>query len=193
MTKKQPKEIRLEAILSAAVEEFLEKGYNGASMDAIARRAGVSKGGLYHHFPNKEILLMIANQKLSEPVMLMAQAALTSESPLEGLREYIRSYFEYWISRKKELSFLFLSMSKALESQSLLDYYKEYVIETTEFYVRMFKNCIKAGELKLDDPEAYAISLMGALDGVLGYCIISEQDDTELICNKFEQVWLRRG
>lgn len=105
MTKKQLKEHRVESLLMAAVEEFLEKGYDGASVDAIAKRAGVSKGGFYHHFPNKEVLLMEANQKLSEPIMEMAEKAYSNSSVMDGLRQYIQEYLNYWASRPRELSF----------------------------------------------------------------------------------------
>jgi AcrR family transcriptional regulator len=44
-------------ILTAAVEEFAASGYRGASVGAIARRAGISQSGLLHHFPSKELLL----------------------------------------------------------------------------------------------------------------------------------------
>jgi TetR/AcrR family transcriptional repressor of mexJK operon len=43
-------------ILSAAREQFLEQGFSETSMDAIARRAGVSKATLYAYFPSKEAL-----------------------------------------------------------------------------------------------------------------------------------------
>ncbi len=51
------KEARRQEILDAAFEEFSAKGYSGASMEAIARRAGASKETLYAWFKNKETLL----------------------------------------------------------------------------------------------------------------------------------------
>ena len=42
------------AIFEAAVREFSECGYNGATMDEIALKAGVAKGTLYYHFKSKE-------------------------------------------------------------------------------------------------------------------------------------------
>ena len=45
-----------ERILTAAMQVFGERGYQGASMDEIARRAGSSKGGVYFHFPNKQAI-----------------------------------------------------------------------------------------------------------------------------------------
>ena len=42
------------SILEAAEEVFLEKGYSAAALSAIARRAGVTKSLLHHHFGSKE-------------------------------------------------------------------------------------------------------------------------------------------
>ncbi|WP_342438759.1 TetR/AcrR family transcriptional regulator [Paenibacillus sp. FSL L8-0436] len=191
MTKKQLKEHRVESLLMAAVEEFLEKGYDGASVDAIAKRAGVSKGGFYHHFPNKEVLLMEANQKLSEPIMEMAEKAYSNSSVMDGLRQYIQEYLNYWASRPRELSFFFLSMSKALQAPALMEYYREYVNQSTAFLVGMFQKAVESGEADLKDPEAYGISLMGALDGVVSYVMIHPEEDVELLVERFEQVWLK--
>lgn len=191
MTKKQLKELRIESLLLAAVEEFLEKGYDGASVDAIARRAGVSKGGFYHHFPNKEVLLMEANQKLSEPLIEMAEKAFMNSSAMDGLRQYISDYLSFWASRPRELSFLFLSMSKALQAPALMEYYKEYVEQSTAFFVGMFQKAAQSGEAEMKDPEAYGISLMGALDGVVSYAMIHPEEDFELLAERFGQVWLK--
>lgn len=46
----------LERILPAARQEFLKKGFEGASMRAIAARAGLTAAGLYRHFTDKEEL-----------------------------------------------------------------------------------------------------------------------------------------
>lgn len=190
MTKKQSRESRMESLLTAAIEEFVEKGYNGTSMDSIAKRAGVSKGGLYHYFPTKEILLMEANNKISEPVSEMALKALSSESAIEGIRYYIRQYINYWLPRTKELSFTFLSMSKVLESDILMDYFKEYVTQSSAFFVEMFRKAKNSGEINISDPEAYGISLMGALDGVLTYAIVHPQEDIATLCARIEKVWI---
>ena len=54
---KQDRAIRTrQEILHAAAEVFDERGYNGASMREIMKRAGVTLGAVYFHFPNKEAL-----------------------------------------------------------------------------------------------------------------------------------------
>ena len=188
MAKNEPKEVRVNEIIQAAIEEFIEKGYDGASMDQIAKRAGVSKGGVYYHFPNKEVLLMMANEKISEPVIAMMEKAMKNTSPSEGLREYIKEYIFYWGARPVELSFIFLSMVKALQQPVLMEYYKEYTTQATEFYVGMFAMAVEAKELEIEDVEAYGISLMGALDGLVTYTIICPEYDIEAQAERFSKI-----
>jgi TetR/AcrR family transcriptional repressor of mexJK operon len=49
-------EAKTEAIMGAATKLFLSQGYQGTSMDAVAKQAGVSKQTVYSHFSNKEEL-----------------------------------------------------------------------------------------------------------------------------------------
>ncbi|MGE0154531.1 MAG: TetR family transcriptional regulator [Reyranellaceae bacterium] len=44
------------ALLKAARQVFTARGYQGAALDAVARRARVTKGALYHHFADKQAL-----------------------------------------------------------------------------------------------------------------------------------------
>ena len=48
--------MRQAEILDAALEVFLRFGFKKTSMDDLARAAGLSRQGLYLHFPNKEVL-----------------------------------------------------------------------------------------------------------------------------------------
>lgn len=49
----EPKKLR---IINAAMKEFADKGYTSASTNEIARKAGISKGSLFHYFGTKEKL-----------------------------------------------------------------------------------------------------------------------------------------
>ncbi len=64
-----------ERILSAALQEFSARGFAGARVDRIARRARVNKRMLYHYFGNKEDLFReILRRKLAERVAWAAEA-----------------------------------------------------------------------------------------------------------------------
>jgi AcrR family transcriptional regulator len=58
MTTKKAPELRKEEIFNAALHCFNLKGYYETSIDDIAARAGITKGGIYHHFNSKKILFI---------------------------------------------------------------------------------------------------------------------------------------
>ena len=53
-------------VMAAVKEEFLEKGFEEASVRSIAARAGMSAAGLYRHYPNKEAMF----EDLVEPLIV---------------------------------------------------------------------------------------------------------------------------
>ena len=72
-----------ERILSAALKEFSAKGFAGARVDAIARRANINKRMLYHYFGDKEGLFKaVLSRKISER---QAWAEALSGEPEETL------------------------------------------------------------------------------------------------------------
>lgn len=77
------------AIAQAAVSEFSSRGYHGATIDAIADKAGMSKPNLLYYFPSKEAIYRTVLEQIVEewlsPLMTLDPAA----DPVEELRRYI--------------------------------------------------------------------------------------------------------
>lgn len=63
-----------ERLLAAAREEFLEKGYEAASLRAIAERAGSSKGAIYVRYADKEALYAAVVDPVIEELCLFFRA-----------------------------------------------------------------------------------------------------------------------
>ena len=70
-------------ILAAAQEEFKEKGFLGASMDSLAKRAEVSKRTVYNHFPSKEILFHNIVKQLCDSFSQAVNIQYQSNKPLD--------------------------------------------------------------------------------------------------------------
>ena len=85
MTKKETKDKRIKDILDAAIHEFVEKGYEATSMESIAVRAGLTKGGLYYHFESKDDILIKANELFMEPVLAFMAEAMGRAKTADGL------------------------------------------------------------------------------------------------------------
>lgn len=56
LSRKRDPEGTREKLLASAFQEFYCHGFQAASLDSIVEAAGVTKGALYHHFPNKNAL-----------------------------------------------------------------------------------------------------------------------------------------
>ena len=177
-------------IIQAAVDEFLEKGYEAASMDAIARRAGVSKGGLYHHFRSKDEILLYANQKLNEPVSDIKHRASRKTSAVAGLNFYIRSYLEYWRGRAKELAFYSLSMAKMLDSPELCRMYEHYLEHDIDYLKGFYQRGIASGEVIAHPARDSALLLQAALDGIAMHLILSGSLNLESVISLFQNTFV---
>ena len=85
-------------VLKAATGHFASRGVN-ASLDEIARLAGVGAGTLYRHFPSREALLAAALQERQTDLRAQAQAAREIENAddalsawLAALQDYLRTF-----------------------------------------------------------------------------------------------------
>ena len=192
MAIKKPKQERTGEIIQAAVDEFLEKGYDGTSMESIARRAGVSKGGLYHHFSSKEDILLQANQKLNEPVYSIMQEAARNQSASKGLSWYIENYLEYWLDHKREMVFYMLSYVKLLDNPSLWRMYESYTENMIAFFKDLYQRGIDSGEFVPHSPYDSAITFMAAVDGIAMYLMMDTNLELEKILSIFQERFVQR-
>lgn len=87
-----PKERSREALLDAAEEVVLELGGSRMTLEAVAKKAGVSKGCLFYYFATKEALLQAMLIRQAERVANMAtdQHAQLPEGPKREIRAYIQ-------------------------------------------------------------------------------------------------------
>jgi AcrR family transcriptional regulator len=78
-------------ILDAALTLVQEIGAPALTLDAVAERAGVSKGGLLYHFPFKEELLTAANEAIARKLAdaRSAEALKLPDSPNRALKAYV--------------------------------------------------------------------------------------------------------
>jgi len=91
-----------EKVLGAAMKVFSAHGYQGASIRAIAKAAGVSVGGVYLYFRNKEELYLdLIRDRVEEQVLLTRETVASARSPEDGLRAFISRNLEYGLNNKE--------------------------------------------------------------------------------------------
>ena len=62
-----------DSLLAVAVAEFTERGYDGTSMEDLARAAGITKSSIYHHMSGKEALLKMAIDRALDALFAVAE------------------------------------------------------------------------------------------------------------------------
>ncbi len=131
-----------ERILDAALAEFHDRGYPGASLQAVAKRAGLTKGAIYWSFRDKQdLFLALVHERLDVPAKALMRITQDAPSDVEsaplvsqGMAELVRTQpavlllaFEHWsvAARDPELrggyihrqSELRSAMARALEAR----------------------------------------------------------------------------
>ncbi len=82
-------------ILDAAIVEFSEKGFSGARVDEIARRAGVNKATIYYHLGDKKSLYATVLQRIFSSVAdRMTSQIDAGAGPREKLERFVRTMAE---------------------------------------------------------------------------------------------------
>ena len=89
------KDARPEELVAAALEVFVERGYEGTKLADVARRAGVTNGTIYLYFENKEALFKAVVRQTIVPVIAQGEALARSftGSARDLLEQLVR---EYW-------------------------------------------------------------------------------------------------
>ena len=84
-----------QAILGAARELFADRGYEATPIDEVARRAGVSKGALYHHYRDKAEVLAAVYEELERGLAAQLAASVAGiADPVEMLRTGCQAFLD---------------------------------------------------------------------------------------------------
>ena len=156
-----------QAIINAASRIFLKEGFSGASINEIARRAGVSKRTLYKHFDSKTVLFGAIISHTSEKVRSTLQAAGAHDDPRVTLTDFARSYLDLVLSPLGlDLSRTMIAESKRFP-QLGRTFYATGTEPTNEALCRFLARQHAAGTLSVPEPEILADQFFGLCLGSL--------------------------
>jgi TetR/AcrR family transcriptional regulator, mexJK operon transcriptional repressor len=150
-----------ERVLRAATSSFLALGYR-SSVDSIARRAGVAKQTVYHHFPSKDELFKEVAREFAKIVLFELEA---QEDVRAGLTRFAAAY------RKRVLGAQGIAMFRTLVSEIprfrtlAKAVYSGSAGEMVRRLAAYLRKAMDAGRLRRDDPEFAAEMLLSMLGG----------------------------
>ena len=144
-----------ERVLEAAKAVFSAGGAD-ASLEAVARRAGVGIGTLYRHFPTREALYEAVYRREVEQLGDFAERLKDEPRPVDALRRWLRSNVEFVATKKGMSAALTLAAQTSLELRS-------YSFDRlTEAAGALLDRAVAAGEIRSDvSPEDLIRVLVG--------------------------------
>lgn len=169
--------------MAAAIDSFALSGYQGTSIDKIARDAGVTKGALYYHFKDKEELLFEAvTQRVGEferyVLRDVGPSQEQSNEALTTLRRVVDAcFFHATVSNHRR--FIITLMVEALDTNPRLsEQFRSILRRMRYFLAEVVRRGQVAGTLRPDvAPEAAAAMIAG---GIMGAEIQHYQDPAEI-------------
>nr|WP_087573962.1 TetR/AcrR family transcriptional regulator [Sphingomonas sp. CDS-1] len=153
-------EFKRERILDEAVPLFAEFGFQGVSIDKIAKQLKVTKPFIYTYFKNKDALLEEIFERAAENLLTGANAAFASDTPPE---ERLKAFVKYYVIeniQRTDITAIFLNEEKNLSEESQ----KRLRARHHEFDKRLaqlIEDGIKSGVFAAEDPMLASLAISG--------------------------------
>lgn len=151
-----------ERVLEAAKAVF-NAGGPEASLEAVAKRAGVGIGTLYRHFPTREALFEAVYRREVEQLSELAEQLKTAKDPVEALRRWLRSNVQFVATKKG------MAAALALTFQSSSELAAFSMDRLTKAVGSLLDRAVAAGNIRPD------ISPEDLLRALVGMCYLHDQ------------------
>jgi AcrR family transcriptional regulator len=117
----------IDSLTDVALRVFAERGYDGASMDDVARAAGITKASIYHHVAGKEALLDRGLTRALDALGAILDEPGSEEGPADvRLRYIVRRVAETTLRLLPELTVLFRARGSSKSEREALERRRQF-------------------------------------------------------------------
>lgn len=165
-----------DAILDAATQVFAERGFFGAQVADVARRAGVAAGTVYLYFRGKDdLLISLFNRTMREAIDEGRHLLTTVSDPVARLQRFAELHLGR-LGRDRALAVVF-----QVELRQSTKFMAEFSTTRLREYLGLIRDTIALGQARGDfrtdvSPTLCAKLLFGALDEMATNWILTERD-----------------
>lgn len=157
-------------IIAAALSVFAEKGFAGARMEEIARRAGISKGTLYLYFETKEDMFRAVVREVVVPnIEVVQKAVLTADLSFATMVRTLLPRFAEIVTTVPVGAVAKMVIGESRNFPELARvWHDEVIFKAIGLIAGVVERAQERGEVRPGDPRTHAFSIMGPmLMGVL--------------------------
>ncbi len=161
---KQRKPYNSDAILDVAVRVFRERGYDGASLDHIARAAGITKASIYYHVSGKEELLARGvGRALDALFAVLDEPEAKKGRAAKRLKHIVRRTIEITVEQLAEVALLIRVRGNTRIELQVLERRRQF----DRLVSRVMVAAQRQGDLRADiDPRLATRLLFGMLNSI---------------------------
>jgi AcrR family transcriptional regulator len=155
----------LESLLGVAVELFNERGYDGTSMEDLARRLGVTKAAIYHHVTSRDELLRMATDRALDGLFaVVEEVSRSGGSALERLERLVRGAVLVLVERLPFVTLLLRARGNTEVERAALARRREFDRLVTE----LVRQAEADGDIRPDvDPAVTSRLLFGMVNSLV--------------------------
>ncbi|MBO4226709.1 TetR/AcrR family transcriptional regulator [Bradyrhizobium neotropicale] len=151
-----------ERVLEAAKAVFSAGGPE-ASLEAVARHAGVGIGTLYRHFPTREALYEAVYRREVDQLGDLAEQLNEEADPVEALRHWLHANVQFVATKKG------MAAALALVAHGSPELHAYSLDRLTKAIAALLARAVAAGEIRAD------ISAEDVLRALIGLCYMHDQ------------------
>jgi len=151
--KESDRQAKLQAILDAALDVFLEKGFAEARLDDVAARAGVAKGTIYLYVPSKQALFeALVRSGIGGAIGTIEQKVLALNIPAEEQLKTLFAFLRQEVLGTRRVDIVRLLLREASRFPELAEIYHREVISRGLTLLRTIaERGIARGEFRSDE------------------------------------------
>jgi TetR/AcrR family transcriptional regulator, fatty acid metabolism regulator protein len=154
-------------IVDCAIEAIAEMGFAKASVDQIARLAGVSKGVITYHFPKKQEIVDAVIERVIAAGRAYIEPRIMAEKSMAGrLRAYIESDLEFIDANRKPLIALVEIAMNARRADGSLVIGPDSLAQRAASLEELLRAGQQSGEFRRFNTRVMALTIIQAIDGV---------------------------
>jgi AcrR family transcriptional regulator len=156
---KAPEE-RREEIFEAALRSFNQSGYYQTSIEQIAAEAGLSKGGIYHHFKSKkDLVLQLFRNRVNSYFELLTRVIEDHPDASQGLHALVEKSGEIFEEQEPILRFCLEFVAMSSREPDFREEVAAMYQHRVATFAALIRNGISTGVFKDVDPEGVARTL----------------------------------
>ncbi len=172
---------RIEDIFEAALQCFNEAGFSSTTMESIAAKANISKGGMYHYFSSKkDLFLNLFRYRMNKYFDEMKSYLDKDDSPEQRIRTLVKKAGQILKQNEDFYRFCIIFLSQGVRNKEIRTIMTDFYKDSVGTFKSLLEEGIEKGHFKKIDTEKAARAIYFLVMGVY-FTYFSVDTDFDII------------